>query len=192
MKLSRYLTFVSIFAAFDGVLSGESWDDGIFLQAESNSNNQQPYQGKLIQANGGRFWVGGPTNATCAHKECKKDFTVIEGHKMASLLVGLPSGQALYVGDDAALRYTTPSNPKIPAGAWSGELVFGYGFVGAPFVWGFEWYFCSTPENPDYLQVYGYVKHARIPGCNKQDCCKTGYITSSRYEGPKPPVKYYN
>ncbi|CAI7645928.1 unnamed protein product [Penicillium glandicola] len=182
MKFSAILALTPLVAAIPGSKQASSDASFSVIAARSASAiHLEP-----LNAAGSYFWLGGnaQTYSPIPGIPDTNDTVIANGH---FLDVEVPGGQAIYVDDKGALRFTSPHSAYEPTGSSDGPFVYtpgasfgrwsfsgqgASGFMACPTINATAGYRRSrrgvvvTPQ----WQVYAALKNATVPSGKVDDC----------------------
>ncbi|OQE93174.1 hypothetical protein PENNAL_c0006G11911 [Penicillium nalgiovense] len=183
MKFSALLALAPLVAAIPGSKQANSSDAAFSVMSARSAS---PVHLLPLNAAGTYFWLGGNahTYSPVPGVPDTNQTVIANGH---FLDVVVPGGQAIYVDNKGALRFTSPHSAYEPAGSSDGPFVytpgnsFGHwsfkgqgasGFMACPTTNGTSGYRRSLRDAaaaPKW-QVYAALKNATVPSGKVDDC----------------------
>ncbi|KAH8901321.1 hypothetical protein GQ53DRAFT_850906 [Thozetella sp. PMI_491] len=131
------------------------------------------FNGTMLQANGGKFWLGKPASAYCPsdveHLDCTQypggQTVFVGGNGTVSLDVAVPGGQQVYVAPDGALSYTIPHSRFMPNGSVTTGFrkASGSGYIDEVLLTYDDGKFLACPNSTDIYQVYVQMPNTMAP-----------------------------
>ncbi|KAF1979492.1 hypothetical protein BU23DRAFT_562912 [Bimuria novae-zelandiae CBS 107.79] len=155
-----------------------------------SARSASPIHFRPLQANGGKFWLGGTPSGYCpvevvGNATCEQypgnQTTLAGGFGTLSLGVVVPGGQQVYIAPDGRMSYTTAHSAYVPEGSvrdgWSrtfredptdplGSLAFEGGLIACP----------DPADQYNPWAVYGQTANFTAPSA---DCLVFSSITTN-------------
>ncbi|KAF2088676.1 hypothetical protein K490DRAFT_73039 [Saccharata proteae CBS 121410] len=138
-----------------------------------------PIQYGSINANGGAFYIGKPTQSYCPESvgdACPDGtYTVFSGgDDTLSMDVEVPGGQQVYIAPSGALTFTAPHSASMPEGSISNGFTLSEGTSFGYLSWTNGFVACPSANGSAPYQVFG-----AIPSLNTSSCLGFDFLASN-------------